>query len=338
MSLQRWHGWCHKKMLPFRSVLCTPYNHAWRHFMQNHIRKVYVCLAVICHLRFWQNDQGLLGATAVTRWWNRYRNKSQHRKLSLEKKILPPLQRGFEPMTFRSRVQCSNHWAIPAPQLDFNILQATRHLRMNSKRSFYYTHTMCWKTRLAQKQQHTDRHHKVNQNSKWSKEQSLIDLCETYSKVIQESENMLVLSKVWFDQNMVCSRNQQTWNNEILFLTHYGGNSESITLWQTDKYHKSLSPSKPTNIQRSFFTYWEQPNRSIAFQALKKYHPWFMSFTWFLRWLFSWGSTITSILCMLKQIRLSQQNAHSEAALSWTETRHEFMSIIQTETRREFSQ
>ena len=61
-------------------------------------------------------------------------------------------------------------------------------------------------------------------------EQSLIDLCETYSKVIQESENMLVLSKVRFDQNMVCSRNQQTQNNEILFLTHYGGNSQSFTL------------------------------------------------------------------------------------------------------------
>ena len=169
VSLQRWHGWCHKKLLPFWRVLCTPYNQALCHFMQNHIHKVYVCLAVTCHLRFWQNDRGLLHATAVTRGWNRYRNKSQHRKLTMEKKIIPPLQRGFEPMTFQSRVQCSNHWAIPAPQPDFNILQATRHLRMNSKWSFYYTHMMCWKTRLAQKQQHTDRHHKVNQNSKWSK-------------------------------------------------------------------------------------------------------------------------------------------------------------------------
>ena len=24
--LQRWHGWCHMKLLPSRSVLCTPYN------------------------------------------------------------------------------------------------------------------------------------------------------------------------------------------------------------------------------------------------------------------------------------------------------------------------
>ena len=115
MYLQRWHGWCHKKLLPSRCVLCTPYNHAPCHFMQSHIRKVYACLAVTCHLRFWQNDQGLLRATAVTRGWNGYQNKSQHRKLTLEKKILPLLQQGFEPATFRSWVQRSNHWAIPAP-------------------------------------------------------------------------------------------------------------------------------------------------------------------------------------------------------------------------------
>jgi len=49
-----------------RRVLRTPYNHAPCHFMQSHIRKVYACLAVTCHLRFWQNDRGLLRATAVT--------------------------------------------------------------------------------------------------------------------------------------------------------------------------------------------------------------------------------------------------------------------------------
>ena len=46
-------------------VLCTPYNHAPCHFMQSHIRKVYVCLAVTCHLHFWQNDRDLLRATTV---------------------------------------------------------------------------------------------------------------------------------------------------------------------------------------------------------------------------------------------------------------------------------
>ena len=94
-------------------VLYTPYNHAPCHFMQNHIRKVYACSAVTCHLHFWQNDRDLLRATAVTRGWNGYQNKSQYRKSTLKKKILPPLKQGFEPATFQSRVQCSNHWAIP---------------------------------------------------------------------------------------------------------------------------------------------------------------------------------------------------------------------------------
>ena len=95
-------------------VLCTPYNHAPCHFMQRHIRKVHACLAATCHLHVWQNDRDLLRATAVTRRWNGYRNKSQHRKSTLEKKILPPLQQGFEPANFQSRVRRSNHWAIPA--------------------------------------------------------------------------------------------------------------------------------------------------------------------------------------------------------------------------------
>ena len=63
-----------------RRVLCTPYNHAPCLFMQSHTCKVDACLAVTCHLHFWQNGRDLLRATAVTRGWNGYRNKSQHRK------------------------------------------------------------------------------------------------------------------------------------------------------------------------------------------------------------------------------------------------------------------
>ena len=55
-------------------------------FNKSHIRKVYACLAVTCHLHFWQNDRDFLRATVVTRGWNGYRNKSQHRKSTLEKK------------------------------------------------------------------------------------------------------------------------------------------------------------------------------------------------------------------------------------------------------------
>ena len=41
-------------------------------------------------------------------------NKSQYTKLTLEKKILPPLLPGLELATFRSRVGRSNQQAIPA--------------------------------------------------------------------------------------------------------------------------------------------------------------------------------------------------------------------------------
>ena len=116
MYLQQWHGWCHMKLLPSQHVLCTPYNHAPCHFMQSHVHKVYVCLAVTCRLRFCQNDRNLLHATALTQGWNRYQNKCQHRKLTLEKRIFPPLQQGFKPATFWSHVWRSNHWAIPTPQ------------------------------------------------------------------------------------------------------------------------------------------------------------------------------------------------------------------------------
>ena len=41
-------------------------------------------------------------------------NKSQHTKLTLEKKMLQPLLPGFELATFQSRVRRSNQQAIPA--------------------------------------------------------------------------------------------------------------------------------------------------------------------------------------------------------------------------------
>ena len=55
------------KLLPSQRVLCSPYNHAPCHFMKSHICKVHACLAVTCHLHFWQNDRDLLCPTAVIR-------------------------------------------------------------------------------------------------------------------------------------------------------------------------------------------------------------------------------------------------------------------------------
>ena len=118
------HGWCHVKCCRFSTssvYTIQPCTRLQCHFIQSHIGRVYVCLAVTCHLHFWQNDWDLLRATAVTWGWNGYRNKSQHRKLTLEKKILPQLLPGLEPGTFWSWVRRSNHWAIPAPQ--YNTIQ-----------------------------------------------------------------------------------------------------------------------------------------------------------------------------------------------------------------------
>ena len=57
-------------------------------FNKSHIRKVYACLAVTCHLHFWQNDQDLVCVTAVTLGLIGYCNKESAQILTLEKKIL----------------------------------------------------------------------------------------------------------------------------------------------------------------------------------------------------------------------------------------------------------
>ena len=48
------------------------------------LTRVYACLGVTCHLRFWQNDRDLQRANAVTRGWNGHRI-SQRTQLTLEK-------------------------------------------------------------------------------------------------------------------------------------------------------------------------------------------------------------------------------------------------------------
>ena len=82
---------CETAAVSARSVYTIKPCTVSRHFMQNHVRKVHACLAVTWHLHlFWQNDRDPIH-TAVTLGWNGYRNKSQHRKLTLEKTIIPPL-------------------------------------------------------------------------------------------------------------------------------------------------------------------------------------------------------------------------------------------------------
>ena len=63
---------------------------------------VYACLGATCYLHFWQNNRDLLLATAVTQGMEQTPNKSQQRKLTLEKKLLPLPLPGFKLATFRS--------------------------------------------------------------------------------------------------------------------------------------------------------------------------------------------------------------------------------------------
>ena len=110
-------------MLPFLRKLCVHHSNVHQVTVSFHSkphRQSVLCLAVTCHLHFWQNDWDLVHAAAVTWGWTWYQNKSQHRRLTPEKKLLPPLLPGLEPGPFVSRVRRSNHWAIPAP-LDMKI-------------------------------------------------------------------------------------------------------------------------------------------------------------------------------------------------------------------------
>ena len=64
-------------------VLCTT---AQIHFIRSHIRRVHVCLAVSCHLPFWQNGRDLLRFIAVTRGRNGYEIRVSTKKGGERKK------------------------------------------------------------------------------------------------------------------------------------------------------------------------------------------------------------------------------------------------------------
>ena len=79
--------------------------------------RVYACLGVTCQLHFlveWPGSFTCQSGSTGVEWPS---NKSQHTKLTLEKKILPPLLPGFELATYRSRVRRSYQQAIPAPRI-----------------------------------------------------------------------------------------------------------------------------------------------------------------------------------------------------------------------------
>ena len=91
---------CYMEVLLSQRTFCVHHTTMHHHFMQSHIRRVQLCFVIPCHLHFWQYDWDFLHATVVTQGWNRYWHKSQHRKLTLVKKILSPLLPGLKPAVF----------------------------------------------------------------------------------------------------------------------------------------------------------------------------------------------------------------------------------------------
>ena len=97
-------------------------NNAWTAALSTYswLRWVKVVCVFRCNLppAFLAEWRGLLCATVVTWGKEQTPSKSQHTKLTLEKKILLLLQPGFELATFhqfQSQVRPSNQQAIPAP-------------------------------------------------------------------------------------------------------------------------------------------------------------------------------------------------------------------------------
>ena len=109
--LQRWHGWCHMKLQPSWRKSCV------YHTTMHHVTS---CKAtpVTCHLHFWQTDQDLLRATAVTRGWNEYRNKSTESR-PWRRKFSRRSSRDSNPRPFNHE-SCALTTELPPPPVLFS--------------------------------------------------------------------------------------------------------------------------------------------------------------------------------------------------------------------------
>ena len=95
------------------SVLC--------HFSWNHIRRVRVCLAMTCHLHFWQNGQDVLRATMVTWGWNGYQNKSAW-KVDPGEENTPAAPDRNQTHNLLITGPVLYHWDIPTPQYKQSVI------------------------------------------------------------------------------------------------------------------------------------------------------------------------------------------------------------------------
>ena len=125
-------------------VLCTPYNHAPCHFMQSHIRKVCACLALTCHLRFLAEWPGSFTCYCGNTGVEQIPNKSQHRKSTLEKKILPPLLQGFEPWPFSHESVALTTELSPPPQSCLTFGFGEHVLSLCASNSSTLKSSICW--------------------------------------------------------------------------------------------------------------------------------------------------------------------------------------------------
>ena len=86
------------------------------HFMQSYIHRVHACLAVTCHLHFWQNDRyhftcycGNMEVERIQKW-------ESAQKVDHGEKIMP----GLKPATFWPRVRRSATKPFPLPGIITN--------------------------------------------------------------------------------------------------------------------------------------------------------------------------------------------------------------------------
>ena len=121
-------------------IQCTPYNHVPVYSI-SHVCRVHTCV-FSCNLplHFCQNNWDPSYATVVTWGWNRYWNKSQHRNLTLEWKILPPL---LKPVTIWSQVRYSTTELSPLPIYIYTMTH-TLPFAMQTMFTFNLKHKKVW--------------------------------------------------------------------------------------------------------------------------------------------------------------------------------------------------
>ena len=113
------YNWYHMMLLPSRRTFCARHTTMHQFTASLHAKphsRVLVCLTVTFQQHFWQNDLDCLRACYCgNTGWNGYRNKSQQRKLTPERKILPPLLPNSNPRPFdhESGAQTTELSALP---------------------------------------------------------------------------------------------------------------------------------------------------------------------------------------------------------------------------------